>query len=459
MKVTIYHTNDIHSHFDQMMGVAHFLKQHRQPQDLLFDCGDLCDLRSSMIQGTAGQGAIRLLQAMHYDALCIGNNEIDLEKTRLIDLAGLGLPLLSCNVRDEEQRPLDQVRSSLIIERAGMRFLMIGISPFYNDQMEANAYNTFFLMGHVLTVDPIACIRQELQRYQGQYDFCILLSHSGVPVEQRILAQIPEIDLCLGGHSHSLLQQPRYSQAARNASHIGVVELTIEDHQVTDIAKHVEVNQWAADPELTDLWQIEEKKADAQLNETLYTIPELKYDVIKESPLINFICDALYTEYPCDFTFMNAGIVSGGIGGAISKKKLIHLSPSKLNPTRFPVLGRNIRKAIKQSLDPDYVLQDGRGSGFRGTVLGTLGFSENVQIDPQTMLVLINGEPLDDERIYDCVANDYLQRGSGYPSLRVDAQQAVFYYGFIRDLLERHLPDQALRQKAEKQRIKHIEEA
>ncbi|MPN16807.1 hypothetical protein SDC9_164154 [bioreactor metagenome] len=123
---------------------------------------------------------------------------------------------------------------------------------------------------------------------------------------------------------------------------------------------------------------------------------------------------------------------------------LLELSPSKLNPTRFPLSGWQLRQAVIASLDEKHIQQDGKGAGFRGKVLGTLGFSYNVRIDIKTMTIWVDGELLQDTRIYDCVSDDYLQRGSGYPSLKTPDAQAIFYNGFIRDLLMRQLPNPKL---------------
>lgn len=453
MKITIYHTNDIHSHFMNMAKIASFLRKNRKPQDLVFDCGDLCDLKSPMIQGTHGKGAIQILKAMNYNALCIGNNEIDLEKNTLIELSKDNLPLVSCNIVDEQKKVVGHIQNSILIERCGIRFLIIGVSPYYNENMEESQYNQFFLMGNLQTIDSISHIKKEINRFQGKYDFCILLSHSGITIERKILEQIKEIDLCLGGHSHSLLQEERYSQAGQYGEHIGIVELYIENHQIIEMKMKMKDNNFESDKQVLQILKDQEKQAEQVLAQTLYSIEELQYDTIKESTLVNFICDALYFEYPCDFTFMNAGIVNGSISGSISKKRLIELSPSKLNPTRFPVLGKNIRKAIQQSFDKEFVTQDGKGAGFRGTVLGILGFSSNVRIYKQSQQIYIDNELLDDNKVYNCVANDYLQRGSGYSSLQVDDNEAVFYYGFIRDLLERNLNNIELVQKAKIRRI------
>ena len=200
---------------------------------------------------------------------------------------------------------------------------------------------------------------------------------------------------------------------------------------------------------------IEEQDAIAEknLSKPMYCAEKLEWDAKKESPMTNFIADALYKEYPCDFAFINAGIVAGGVEGDISRKVLLQLSPSKLNPTRFPVKGENFKRAVLHSLDEEFVSQSGRGPGVRGSILGTLGYSHNVQINMEPFEIFINGEILDEDREYNCMADDSLQRGTGYEEFKVPNAKAKFYDGFIRDLIERNLTDKELIQQAMKKRI------
>ena len=96
---------------------------------------------------------------------------------------------------------------------------------------------------------------------------------------------------------------------------------------------------------------------------------------------------------------------------------------------------------------------------MRWTVLGTLGFSHNVRIRKEPFAMYIDGKPLEEERIYMCVAHDALQRGTGYPELAVPDADAEFFYGFIRDLLERTLQKKKIRELAGiKRRTERVEE-
>lgn len=118
---------------------------------------------------------------------------------------------------------------------------------------------------------------------------------------------------------------------------------------------------------------------------------------------------------------------------------MIHTFPSKLNPTLYRVSGKAIREAIMMSFNEEHIRQSGQGAGFRGSILGVLGFSHNVRISKDGNIIEINGRLLDENRLYTIITDDYLQRGSGYPSLSVDESNALFQVGFIRDVVERNL--------------------
>ena len=149
---------------------------------------------------------------------------------------------------------------------------------------------------------------------------------------------------------------------------------------------------------------------------------------------------------------MHSGIALGPLRRPVSRKSLIELLPSKLNPTIYTLPGDKLLEAIRRSLDDAQIRQSGQGSGFRGTVLGCLGFSSNVTLHRDPLAVEIDGKPLDPRKDYTIVTDDYLQRGSGYPSLAVPDGEAKFDKRFIRDLVEEYLMNEAVFQAGEVKR-------
>lgn len=115
------------------------------------------------------------------------------------------------------------------------------------------------------------------------------------------------------------------------------------------------------------------------------------------------------------------------------------------------VKGENIRKAIKDSFDYDYIRQDGKAPGFRGIILGSLSYSHNVSIDKNTRSIKINGEDLDDEIYYTIASSDYLQRGAGYPSMK---NKEIFYDKyFIKEFVKLYLEDEEVFRNSKIKRI------
>ena len=53
--------------------------------------------------------------------------------------------------------------------------------------------------------------------------------------------------------------------------------------------------------------------------------------------------------------------------------------------------------------------------------------------------MLVDGQPVEPGRVYTVVTDDYLQRGTDYPSLAVPDQDAKFDKRFIRDLVQEYL--------------------
>ena len=169
---------------------------------------------------------------------------------------------------------------------------------------------------------------------------------------------------------------------------------------------------------------------------------ELKFDPFHSCELIRFLCEALWQDYGQDLAIMHHGIANQSLLRPVSQKSLLETFPSKLNPTMYSLKGEDILEAYRLSKIEKHIHQSGKGPGFRGTVLGTLSFSSNVQ--EKDGYLFVNGEKLEDKKVYSIVTDDYLQRGTGYPSLKVKDEVCHYDHGFIRHVIERHLMDEDL---------------
>lgn len=454
MGIVIYHTNDFHSNFKNLKKVHRYLRDNKTVNDFYFDSGDYTDLASVLVQADGAQSAMKLMLDSQLDAMALGNNEIDLGYDAIVQLAQCGIPLISTNLRDLNDASIEGILSSAIFNRLGKRFLVLGLSPYYSKDLAHEAYDLFFMMGGIRTNEPIVLLKKEIQKQIGQYDYCILLSHSGLTVDRVIIEAVPEIDLCLGGHTHDIVTSKGYSQSGKG-ERLGKITLEVINGRLVEV-ENIQLD--LAETENTRFdrhYHQIEAYTDSILSSPLPFFRELAFTAFEESELINFICDALLKESDdaCDLALMHAGIAEKGLCHPVSKKSLIETFPSKLNPTIYNIKGQAIREALLLSLNDTHIRSSGKGAGFRGRVLGTLGVSQNVQVSEATSTITVNGSPLEDEKMYTIITDDYLQRGSGYPSLEVADREATFKPGFIRDLVEKYLEDEALFEAARVPRI------
>jgi len=452
MKINIYHTNDIHSNYDFLKKVHKFLTANKGENDFYFDSGDFSDLKDLIVQADKGFSAMDLLNSAYLDYMAIGNNEIDLGYDDLCKLAAKA-HFVSCNITDNDKKALPGIKPYVILEKQGIRFLVIGASPYYNREMASNNFNAFFCLYGLQVWPSIEIIKNIIVSSRGKYDYCILLAHNGSVCEENIMKMIPEIDLCLGGHSHELLNNDSYSQSGQGNS-LGLVSLDIEDG-IIKIIENCQLDLTDDEDKIfDDLYKEKLLYANNILEAPLKSVNDLFFNPLDECLLLNFVCDALYKHFDGDFAIMHNGIANKSLTRPVSRKTIIEAFPSKLNPTMYSISGEKIYEAIISSFDEKHIKKDGKGAGFRGYILGTLSYSHNVSVDSKTREVFINGELLDKNREYRIITDDYLQRGSGYPSLKVHDDLATWDIWFIRDLVEYYIADEDLYNSAQIRRKK-----
>ena len=440
-EITLYHTNDVHSYFEEYLRLCPYLRQADLSHSLILDSGDFCDFRDVMVSATMGKGAQCLLESVHTTAMAAGNNEIFGGYENLRAMLENQPPILSCNLFPlDDDHPLPNLKPAIMVEKAGIRFLLIGVSPYFGSRP---VDQTFFKMSGVKTVEPVSCIKPILQQYTGQYDCAVLLSHLGYQNDCRIASEI-DVDLICGGHSHTLINSPEL------INHTYIIQSGCHGQQMTsallrfdscgklrDCSAEILSPTNNPDKLAEAVYQKQCQIAHDIYNQEITTWPSaLSYDALKPCGSTTFLCEALTDRYGGDFAMINNGVIEKAIGPLISKETLLQACSSPLNPTRLKWSGLQIIEAYLASLDHDFASQNGFGAGFRGKILGTLSFSHQITINPQRKTIFLNNQPLNPQANYEVITHDYLQRGTGYSMLATDAELCQFYPEYLRDDLQ-----------------------
>lgn len=225
LKLTILHTNDVHSRIEPfpmdgsrnqgLAGTARraaLIKQIRAKEQsvLLLDAGDI-------FQGTpyfnkfGGELEIKLMTAMGYDAATMGNHDFDngLEGFKK-QLPHADFPILCSNYDFSNTLLKDATQSYKIFKKQGLKIGVFGIGIELNGLVEGKNY------GDTLYIDPVVKANKiaEMLKQDLKCDLVICLSHLGykynsAKVSDQVLAKNNKhIDLIIGGHTHTFMQEP-----------------------------------------------------------------------------------------------------------------------------------------------------------------------------------------------------------------------------------------------------------
>lgn len=236
MELTIYHTNDIHSHLNEYARIQDYMASHRpqlQHPSLYLDIGDHVDLSAPVTEATIGKKNIELLNKAHCDIATIGNNEgMTISHEALQNLyTEANFKVICANVFDEKGQLPNHITSSYIKEIEESRILFVAATA---------PFTPFYRALDWVVTDPLAAIKDEIEAHEGQFDVLIVMSHVGVFFDEKLCQEIPEIDVIFGSHTHHYFENGELNNgvlmaaAGKYGHFLGEVNLTIEHGRVTD---------------------------------------------------------------------------------------------------------------------------------------------------------------------------------------------------------------------------------
>lgn len=179
-----------------------FRKEHKNV--LLFDCGDIS-------QGTPyynmfqGEVEVKLMNEMGYDAMTIGNHEFDFgldNMARLFKMANF--PVVCANYNLDATPLKGIIKPYVILERYGLKIGVFGLGAKPEGLIQANKCEGVVYENPIEVSNEIAALLKK----KG-CDVIVCLSHLGIQMDERLVAKTRNIDVILGGHSHTFMKGPK----------------------------------------------------------------------------------------------------------------------------------------------------------------------------------------------------------------------------------------------------------
>lgn len=226
-KLLILHTNDTHSCVMPLKttladtlqaGRGGFLRRlamldqerRKNPDLLLFDSGDFSQGSSyySMFKGDVEVG---LMNMMRYDAATIGNHEFDFGMENMARLFRMAdFPIVCANYDFTGTCVEGLVKPYVVIRRNGVKVGVFGLSPKMKGLVsDKNCVGVKYL-------DPVKAAQKtaDLLKNKEKCDLVVCISHLGWNIggddDVLMMKNTRNIDIVLGGHSHSYFKQEKW---------------------------------------------------------------------------------------------------------------------------------------------------------------------------------------------------------------------------------------------------------
>jgi len=428
LDVTLIHINDFHAHFEQTSvytsrcrtaqdheeecygGVARVHQRQMEireedPEALFLNAGDF-------YQGTAWYTKLKygpmveFGNLLNYTAMGVGNHDFDDSLEGFVPFAEqVKFPLLGANIKSHDQSFQLGIHfnKSMVTSVRGRKIGIVGYVTRSTD------YN--FPSHQVVFTDEVEAVREEARALkESGVDIIIALGHSGYDIDRKLAREVPELDLVVGGHSHTFLYTPTATdpvpsiepprgdyptyitqtggklvpvvQAYCYTKYLGHLKLRFDSsgdlltpvetkgvvYARPEILSGKKVTQSSIALAAMEKWQANLTEFQDSIGYNKIQLKELGPS--KENNLGDVVCDAYAAVYPdTRIAFTNNGGLRGTLDiGEILYDDLVYILPFENRVDLVTMSGQGIKNVLEKAcsrIDPDDIYDYSKGFGYQ----------------------------------------------------------------------------------------------
>ena len=225
-RLVIVHVNDTHSHFEPLRSgdqaglggcieraafVDSIRNVYGEDRVLLLHAGDFSQ-GTSYFTELEGQFEPKIINDFRYDVTTLGNHEFDNDIEALEQrIAQFETTKVVCANIDFSQFGIQKyITPYTIVERGGMKIGIIGLET----DLLTNVSRT--ISSRIPQLDNVEVTNKwaSYLKKEEKCDLVILLSHLGYKGDLDIVPQVSNVDLVIGGHSHTTCKDFKYVKDA-----------------------------------------------------------------------------------------------------------------------------------------------------------------------------------------------------------------------------------------------------
>ena len=425
--VTVLVTSDIHGHLEPykpgtskraiggMSRMARFVRDLKagNPNVILVDVGD-APYNTNVANLFEGKPVMEVMNYMGYDAMAIGNHDFDFPQDVMKRNANLAdFPFLSANTYRDGYFP-EYLLPSVVVTAGGRSFGIIGLT----DHSSAVYTHPNNVKG-ITYKNHFEAAAEEVELISDRVDVVIALAHlHGDNYE--LPKRVSGIDFEMGGGNDvvafpQLIGDTWLISSGKHSEAVGVLNINFLDDKMIGfnfghvfITENLPEDEFVSDliagyaTELNDKMQLPIGSTGVFLDGERATVR------LKESNLGDLVADALKHITDADIALQNGGGIRASIKeGSVTLKDAYTVLPFDNRVVVIEATGRTLWEALENGVAPypsaagqflqvsgiEYTFDAARASGSR------------------IVSVTMNGKPIELDRVYRVVANDFLTGG------------------------------------------------
>jgi 5'-nucleotidase len=421
--LTILHSNDMHGDFlaearagdGALIGGLSLLSGYisdvraSEPNVLYVIAGDM--LQGSIIDSEyRGASTIEIMNYLAPDVVTLGNHEFDYGLPHMLFLERVAnFPIVNANlyIKKYNKRMMQPYHIARI---GGLDVLFIGI---ITEKVMAGIATDTQVASFITLEDAAAEVGHITNAYKhDDIDLTVLLTHIGYDSDVELAKMLlPEwgVDLIIGGHSHTVLEQPTLvngvliAQAGVGTDQIGRFDLQVDDDtngiaeyrwQLVHIDEHIAAPDEALDLFIDSFKTEVDRKYSTVVTKLATRLAHPLREV--ETPLGNLVADAMAEGVWTDLMLQGSGAIRfKELGPLVTLGDLLSCFPFDEAVTRYTVTGAQLRRIFSHIMRPENRAGEGEcyqvNRGVRAVYCDSTRTLDELQV---------RGEPVGDDDTY-----------------------------------------------------------
>ncbi|MEO1560698.1 MAG: bifunctional UDP-sugar hydrolase/5'-nucleotidase [Cyanobacteria bacterium J06632_19] len=435
-KFTILHSNDMHGDFlaessgaeGELIGgmslLSGYIKQVRQEEKnvLFVISGDM--VQGSMIDTEyKGLSTIEVMNYLAPDVVTLGNHELDYGFPHLLFLEKMAnFPIVNANlyIKKYNKRLMNPY---LILNVDGFDIMFMGIVT--EEVLKSLKLDTS-IGTFVSLEDAAAEVGKVCNAYKNDdIDLTVLLTHIGFEEDKKLAAMLkPEwgVDMIIGGHSHTFLDQPAkvndilIAQAGIGTNQVGRFDIVVDDDTNSIVEWKwqlipVDNNLAEPDADLHKLINSFKEEVDRKYNRLVGRFArQLEHPTREqETELGNLIADIFDELEGTDVVLIGSGSIRGEkLGPLVTLNDLKKIYPYDGSLYRLKVNGAQLQQIFAHVMRAENRIA-GESNYFQVNKGVECVYSD---AEKKVVSLKVNGKPVEDNAVYSLCVQEYHLRNS-----------------------------------------------